>query len=789
MRSGRLLRALALTVLAAVLLAAAGFAWLSSSGRPRREGTVRLAGLAAEVEVGFDRFGVPALAAGSALDAAAALGWLHANDRLFQMEVTRRAATGRLAELFGERALGFDQRVRRLGFPKALERLLEGASPETRALLEAYARGVDAWVAARGADLPPEFRLLGKRPEPWRAADSVGVIFVMARMLSPVTEPDEEDAFRFLRAFGAERTRDLLGASDAVVFDEIAALARELPSRPEELGHRAEGNGLGSNNWAVAPARSASGRALVANDPHLGLGLPNVWYAATLEAPDYHAAGMTLPGAPGVVLGRGPRVAWGCTNLYVDDVDVFAERLDPSGTKVLRGERWVPIAVETDTIRLDDGREVTVEVRSTDRGPLLDADPERGLPARSVAWVGWETGDQLGAFMALARARSVDEVPAAIAGYSFPAQNLVAADADGHLLWTPLGRAPRRFGWDGRLPAPGWREDVGWAGLVPAADNPVLRDPEAGTLATANSFLPVPQPEWFEGDFDTPFRMDRIRAELDRRGGWTVAELGALQHDVVSLWARRLVALIGTTGFSGDAGRAAGTLAAWDGAMAARGASALFALVERQLLRGVFEDEAARAGLPRFGTRWRLLRLLEGRMSAAWFDDVATHESEGREATLARALESAWREGEARWGDDVASWPYGAIHTLSLDHPLGALPVLGRWWNRGPYPLPGSATTVFALGGPWRGDEIDIAYGPSMRFVTDAGDPQATTAILPGGQSGHPGDPHYADQLPLFLAGETRPLSWRGGAHGGTVSRLLLAPAADDRASAGGSLQ
>ena len=776
MRFRRSLRALALVALAAVLLAAAAFAWLSSSGRPRREGRFALPGLAAEVEVDFDRFAVPTIRARSALDAAAALGWLHANDRLFQMELTRRAARGRLAELFGARALGFDRRVRRLGFPAAIERLLGTASPETRELLDAYARGVDAWVAARGTGLPPEFRLLGKRPEPWRAADSVAVIFVMARMLSPVAEPSEDDAFRFLRAFGAERTRELLGAPEAVVFDEIVALARELPARPEELDRRAEGAGLGSNNWAVAPALSASGRALVANDPHLGLGLPNVWYSAALDAPDYRAVGMTLPGAPGVVLGRGPRLAWGCTNLYLDDVDVFAERLDESGTKVRRGERWLPISVRHDTIRVEDGSEVAVEVRATERGPLLDAEPEHGLPARSVAWVGWEAGDQLGTFVALARARTVEEVPAAIAGFSFPAQNLVAADADGHLIWTPLGRAPRRFGWDGRLPAPGWREDVGWSGLVPAAENPVLRDPEAGLLATANSFLPVTQPEWFEGDFDTPFRMERIREALAARAGWTVAELGALQHDIVSHWARRLVALVGT-GFTGDAGRAAGALAAWDGTMAVRGPAALFALAERELLRAAFEDEAARAGLPRFGTRWRLLRLLEGRMSPDWFDDVATPAREDRGAILARALEAAWREGAARWGDDVASWPYGSIHTLTLDHPLGSLPGLGRWWNRGPFPLPGSATTLFALGGPWRGAAIDVAYGPSMRFVTDAGDPAATTGVLPGGQSGHPADPHYADQLPVFLAGGTLPLPWPDPERPIVAeSRLVLAP-------------
>jgi penicillin amidase len=781
MRLRKLVRGLAIALAAAAFVASGAFLWLRASGRAQRSGSAPIDGLAASVEVRFDRYGIPSVAAGSARDAAAALGWLHANDRLFQMELTRRAAGGRLAELFGERALGFDRRIRALGFPGATERLLAAAAPETRELLDAYAAGVNAWIAARGGDLPPEYRILRRRPEPWRPIDSIAVIFVMARTLSPVTEPPEDDFFRFLRAFGPERARELAGDADATIFAEVEELARATQAPADELGGRAEGEGLGSNNWAVGPARSAAGHALVANDPHLGLGLPNVWYPAGFDAPDYRAVGMTLPGAPGVVLGRGERVAWACTNLYVDDVDVFLERLDETGTKVWREGGWTPITIERDRIQVGIGaeaREVDVEVRSTDRGVLVEADPEAGLPARSVAWVGWQPGDQLAAFLALARARSVEDVPAAVAGYVFPAQNLVAGDAEGRLLWTPLGLSPRRRGWDGRFPAPAWRADVGWDGTVPAAENPVLRDPAGGLIATANSFLPTEQPAWFEGDFDTPFRMDRIREALAERSAWDVESLLALQGDVVSLWARELSGRLDSD-LPGDAGRAVAALRAWDGAMAERGASALFALVERELQRAIFEDEAERAGLPRFGTRWRLRRLLAGEMSPAWFDDVRTAATEDRRAVLARALEAAWRDGVARWGEEVAGWRYAEIHTLKLDHPLGSVPLLGRWFEIAPIPLPGSATTVFALHGPWRDGRMDISYGPSMRFVTDAADPAATLAVIPAGVAGHPADPHYADQLPLYLDGRAIRLPWgREAAAREAASTLVLEPVA-----------
>ncbi len=772
----KLLRFVLVVVLVTTALLVAGFYWLKSRGLPQRAGAAALAGLTAPVDVRWDRWAMPYVEAKSAADATTALGWLHANDRLFQMEISRRAAAGRLSELFGERALSFDKKVRRLRIYTSAEKLVQAASPESRELLAAYARGVNSWIEAHEGNLPPEFRLLGARPEVWQPADSMGIVFLMARQLSAIFEPNEEELMGFLRELGADRARELAGTPQAQVFDEVKRLADETPAAGEAAAANPEGSGLGSNNWAVAPGRSASRSALVANDPHLGLGLPGVWYQASLRSPDYEASGMTIPGVPGVVLGRSAHLAWAMTNLYVDDVDLFVERLDVTGTKVQRGDEFVPIAVESATVRLEDGEEVSFEIRSTDRGPLLEPDPIHGLPARSVAWSGYEPADQLLALMNLARAKSIAEVPAAVAPYSFPPQNLVVGDRDGHILWTPIGRAPNRFGWDGRFPAPGWKSEVGWAGLLPAADNPVLIDPPAEAIVTANSFLPVPLPAWFQGEFDTPFRADRIRELLTMKNDWTPATLAAVQGDATSLWARWLVArLAGDHG--GDAAKAWVALKGWDGEMGERGAPALFALVERQLQRIVFQDEATAANLARFGTRWRLIRLFDGEMSADWFDDVSTPSKEDRAAAVEEALAAAWQEGSKRWGVDVAQWPYAAIHNLQLDHTLSSAPLVGRSFSRGPFPLPGSSTTVLAFGGPWVGDALDVDYGASMRLVNDLGDADRAVSILPGGQSGHPWDPHYADQLPLYLRLETRPVPWTDGAiERATVSRLKLTP-------------
>ncbi|MCB1008911.1 MAG: penicillin acylase family protein, partial [Acidobacteria bacterium] len=603
-----IVRGIGILLLVALVVVAGAYFWLRAGGRPQRDGDAVLAGLGSAVTVRFDARGVPDVEADSEADAWRAVGWLHANDRLFQMEMSRRAASGRLSELFGARAVRFDQRMRRLRFRRLAEAAVASARPETRAALEAYAEGVNAWLAARGGDLPPELRLLRVRPEPWTSADTISLTVMMARNLSPIEAPPELERFELLRAFGPERARELDGAPDADLFPEIEELARTLAAQPDDVGARAESSGLGSNNWTVAPSRARDGDALVANDPHLGLGLPNVWYQISIRTPTYRAAGMTLPGSPPVILGRGPSVAWAMTNLYVDDVDVFFERPDAEGKRVARGDGWAPIESARETILVDDGESVEVEVKWTDRGTYLDADVESGLPARSLAWGALEPGDQFAAIVALAQASSVADVRAAIEPWVFPPQNLLVADRRGEILWTPIGRAPDRFGWDGRFPAPGWSPEVGWRGLLPAAANPELLDPEEGVIATANSFLPVPVPEWFGEDFDTSFRMDRIRESLAARDDWDVESFSTLQGDIVSEWARFLVARIGD-GYEGDAARAATALAGWDGAMALSGPSALFALFERALQRATFEDEAEAAGIGRFGTRWRLLRL------------------------------------------------------------------------------------------------------------------------------------------------------------------------------------
>lgn len=805
-RRAKLLVVVPLAVVVLVLLAAAGgFWWWSRGGRPQRTGEAA-APVSAPVTVRWDARGVPYVEAASEHDLAAALGWLHANDRITQMELGRRLAAGRISELVGAAAVEVDTESRRMRFRAGAERMWEDAGPESRRWLIHYARGVNAWLAAREGDLPPGLRLLGGpgfEPEPWTPVDSLSFVFLMGQDLSFWAGRPEEERFRWLAALGEERVRDLLGG-ELHVPEEILALA--AAAAPPELAGRGavggteggaapggDGGSPGSNNWAVAGERTASGAPLLANDPHLPLAVPGTWFMVHLRAPGFETAGFTLPGVPGIVIGRGRSVAWAFTNVMLDDHDLFFERVErrPDGREaVQRGDRWLPVEIARETIAVHGGEPVEVEVRWTDRGPLLPADPERGLPHRSLAWTLYHGGDPLAAFLGLARADSLAEAMGGIGGYVGPAQNLVAAHRDGGIAWTVLGRVPDRRAGDGRLPAPGWAAEYGWDGLRPRSTSPAIVAPPEGTIVTANARVqPDDHPFPMTAEYDTPHRAERIRRRLAAELGWDVAATAALQLDVVSLYAREMLvhALAALPDelppeLATEAAAARDLLGAWDGTMASRDAAgrplpaaALFAFFARSFERAAFADEEAAYGVDGLADRERLLWLLDGTMSEAWLDDVSTPRVETRGEVVAAALADAWRQASAALGADPAAWDYEDMHRLRLAHPLGRAPMLGRFFDRGPFPMPGSSTTVAAFGARWAGDRQQVTYGPSMRWIVDLADPDSAVAVLPAGQSGHPFDPHYDDQIDAYRQGRTYPFPWTAEAiERQAVERLTL---------------
>lgn len=779
-------------VLVCVACAALGLFYLRTKGLAVRSGRSELPGVSAPITVRFDRWGLPHVLAETPVDLAASLGFLHANDRMTQLELGRRACSGRLSELVGKDALGVDRRSRTLRLRATAEHLASNAGSESTAWLEAYSRGVNAWIDQHRQDLPPELILLEDKLEAWSPVDSLCFVVLMGRDLSFPAGFVEENRLRLLSRFGVGEGKELLDLPDLHIPAGVLATPAEDPpgsrtgskawlegSEPWVLDGLSETFALGSNNWAVGKSRTSTGAPLVANDPHLGLSLPSTWYQVHLRSAGFEVAGMTIPGIPGVVIGQTSQVAWAFTNVELDDHDLFLERLSSDGRKVARGERWLPVAESEDVIRIRGGATDRLSLRATDRGPLLPADPSRDLPARSLAWTGYEPGDPLAVFLALARAVTVEDVLAHLDGYVAPAQNLVVADREGGLAYTVLGRLPERKRGDGRLPSPGWDASYGWSGLRNRSENPLVLRPAEDLLVTANHDIRPPGYALpLVANFDRPYRANRIRQRLTAEMGWQAAALARVQTDTTSLYARALVECLHDE-YVGDAQRAYETLADWDGAMDVRGTAALFVLFRRELELGVFADEAARAGVPSIASGDRALRLLRGEMSPEWFDDVSTPAIETREEQVSAALARAWAKGRERFGKTpVERWDYGSLHRLRLRHPLGFVPVIGSWFERGPIPVAGSATSIAAFMGSYQvPDQETVGFGPSMRWISDLANPDRSLAMLPGGQSGHPADAHYADQVEGFLAGEARLLAWSEEAIArATVTTLTLAP-------------
>ena len=760
------------------------------------------------MRVVYDRRHVPHIFAATERDAYQALGYVVARDRLFQLHVQRLAASGRLTELAGPAALPLDRETRGLGLPRAAEAKLAAMSADDRSVLDAYAAGVNAYVGSLGAtELPVEFTLAHARPEPWRPIDAVHVMNRMgytlaseareadlsavaarvgaraAAALVPAREPIVEP----IQPNGQARPRDDFaplpppGAPDAGAARVAAAYGAFFPDGPtgaaatpaEERPH------LASNNWAVAPARSATGHALLAGDPHLELSLPSIWYEAHLVVPGrLDVYGVTIPGIPGIVIGFNRDVAWTFTNTGVDVKDFYAEEVDdPAHPARYRLDgAWVPLERRVEQYRTGAGALVAADtLLFTHRGPLRRvSNGPGGVRWLSMRWTVLEPGGELGAFRDAARARSAREFLDAMArGYRAPAQNMLAADRGGTIAIRSTGRYPVRPGdgsgdelRDGRTRASDWTGDL------PVDRYPQAFNPAQGYLASANqqpvdpaSGAPNARDYW-AGGYD-PWRALRINGLLRADARVTVDAMRRYQADPGSARADRFVPYLlhaaqkpAPNGVDAarlaEAGRLLGQ---WDRRYTLDNTRAvLFEWTMRELAARTWAelDLSPRRvpGVDPFGrpsTRpdrafapsAAVLAELLADSASPWWDERATPARETRDDVLAQALAAALDSCQQKYGDpDAGGWTWSRLRHANIRH-LGRVPAFGA----PDLPVPGGPNTLWP-------SSAEGYYGPSWRMVVELGDTVRAWGIYPGGQSGNPLDPGYRDRLPRWVAGE-----------------------------------
>jgi penicillin amidase len=775
-----------LGLVALVVLTAAGARWYVGRAEPDPERGAALAGLGAPVEVWRDSLAVPHVWARSEPDLFRAMGYVHAQDRLWQMELFRRVADGRMAEILGPRLVDTDRFLRTVGMGRSAaenERLLDAT---TRSLLQAYADGVNAWMSENPGPLPPEFMVLRFQPEPWTIRNTLSIAKIMAWDLADWNLG--LDLQRAVDAVGPELGRDLFPAypdSGVTILEDAPVPTRPAPPAPRVSGvpipaipplAAALLDGVSaaraSNAWVIGGSRTRSGKPILANDMHLALRAPSLWYLAALHGGGFNVAGMTLPGVPVVIAGHSDRVAWGFTNAVVDDVDFFVEQVDPAdSTRYRTPGGSEPFVVRHDTIRVKGEPPVIHRVRTTRHGPVLsDAEKRSGGRVMAMRWTALDPSREVAAFFGMNRARSAAEFLEAMKDFRSPHQNVVFADADGAFGYWMGGRVPVRRGGDGILPVPGWTGEGEWTGYLEMSQHPHLLDPPRGYIVTANNLQARGFPAKIGSDYADPARAARIRELILAGGRLTAADVARQQMDVRDLFAlRHLPRAAHAARLAGDTA-AERALRSWDGAatLDSRAAPLFYAWFDA-LRQRVGDDEFR--GRPVYFTRATLGRLLE-RGGGAWVDDVRTSKRETLDELSADAMREAARS--------VAGRTWGELHVTRMDHPLGVVSALDRAFglNIRPFPSPGTGNTVNALGVGGGTPPYTNSYGPSQRHVVDlARVDDEGGFILPTGQSGIPTSRHYRDQTPLWRAGHLWriPLD-RRKAEARTVARLTLTP-------------
>ncbi|HZF76503.1 MAG TPA: penicillin acylase family protein [Acetobacteraceae bacterium] len=768
----RLLGRLGLVLLIVTLLAVAVAAAMVWSSVPPARDEAKIPGLSAPVDITLDEHGVPRIRAANERDAAMALGWVHARDRMFQMQTTRRIAEGRLSELAGSAAFRTDALIRTLGLAQRAREDVAALDPETRDLLDAYAEGVNAQIAARGRLTAPEFLVLGE-PEPWRPEHSLYWGRLMGLWLSGSWRRDLERA-RLAAILPPERLRDLWpedtspGRPDVLAdAGHLGRVLAALPAFPRDLPHP----GSASNAWAVAPSRSATGGALLASDPHLGFQAPVLWYLARIELPDGRfRAGATSPGVPAIVIGRNESLAWGFTTTHSDTQDVFVERLaGPDAYQTPDGPRPFDVREERIAVR-GQAEPRVIRVRETRHGPVvsdLDATPPGDGTVLSVAMANLLPGETSAAgLMALNRAASVAEARDAARLISSPPQNLMVADRAGRLAMYLTGRTPIRAGGDGAVPARGWDGSGSWTGFVPFDHLPHAEDPGSGALANANSRPAPPGPVFLGRDWYGDWRLRRIAELLGATPRHDVQGFARMQADTLSTFAREVLpALLAAPRPDGTAGRAQDLLRGWDGEMRADAPQPLiFHATMRALGRLALEAGGVPAEAWDAGPEFLRLVLAGGPRAAPWCG------AEGCPALIRRAMEQGVAEAAGMQGGDPAAWRWGAVHVARFEHPLLRFVPGLAGLTRIAVPTGGDGETL-ARGG-FRGDFTHV-HGAGLRAVFDLADPDGVHAMIATGQSGHPMSVHWDDLNDDWAAGRLLRLGARPDR---TVGEITLRP-------------
>lgn len=778
---------------------------------PQTHGTFTLFGLREQVEVVRDDFGVPRIAARNEHDVMFALGYVHAQDRLWQMDMGRRIAQGRLSEIIGVRTLPFDKMFRIIGLRRIAEQVEKYVSKESRARLEAYAAGVNSFIDSHKGKYPIEFDALRYEPEPWLPVHSIMIARLMAWELN-LSWWTDLTLGGIVERVGVEKARDVFPTFPATVAPivpssewqkTISAARTFMRTAQDYCDFRGVAGVLGgSNAWVVGPSKSASGAPLLANDVHLQLTNPSKFYEVTLSAPAYdNVTGASVPGIPGIVLGHNAHIGWGLTNMMVDDADFYIVQLDSTNDRnYIYDGQSLPITEHEEEIHIKGVDTVHyVRIRSTHHGPIVTdiTTPLKRAELPFVAamrWTGAEMSDQIEAFNKINKARNWEEFIAGVKEFSGPGQNFVFGDAAGNIgYWCGALVPMRSRQFSSTLPLAGWTKDTEWRGFVPFEQLPHLFNPPEGFIATANNkIVDDAYPYHLSDLWEPPSRIQRLREVLNDTLRFEVSDCERLQNDKFSFYARELTPYI-LAACERRLDPPYGALVMeyfknWNFIFAKEDiATALYQQFLSRMMQHTFEDEMGRdlfhdyIVLVNVPLRVMMRLILEG--NSLWFDDIRTPEIETRDDIIRKSMSEAIDALRKTLGDETKNWQWGNLHQLVLQHPFGLQKPLDRVFNIGPFPYGGGSTALisgeYSFTSVLHPNEFEhpfrVTVGASFRHIVDMANANESRTTLPTGQSGQVFSPHFDDQTAMYINGVYKTTLADGT--GPARERLLLLPA------------
>ena len=732
---GRVVKYVNIAIALALVVALVGLYWFVWRPLPQRSGQIA-SDVAAPVAVTFDKLGEPHIRAANLEDALFAQGYVTAQDRLFQMDALRRYSSGELAEVLGPGLLESDKESRRLRLRRIAEQAYLQLPPGDLAAFAAYTRGVNAFISSHLNNLPLEFTLLRYQPRPWSVIDSLLICIHMFRNLTT--------------SFRSELIKSsMLADGDAAKVNFLFPVRAGWEAQP------------GSNAWVIAGSRTASGKPLLSNDMHLEYSLPVIWYMAHLQAPGLDVAGVSLPGAPGITVGHNQRIAWGITNLQFDVQDLYVEKFDERTGRYLYRGQMEQARTERELIQVKGQKPVELVTFVTRHGPILVADGGRFLALR---WTLAEPGVVQYPILDIDRAQDWNQFTTALTRWGGPGSNFVYADVDGNIGYHAAGKLPKRTGYAGDVPVDGSSGQFEWDGFIPFEQLPAAYNPPGGIIATSNQNpFPANFPYPVNGNFAPPDRSTEARFLLSARKGWRADDMLAVQKDVYSdfgkfLAGQLIAACEKRRSPNPTLDEAVALLKSWNGQMEKDQAAPFLITLAFQHVRSAIAENAA----PGKGAEYEaamapavIEKLLTGR-PAGWFrsyDDM-----------LLRAFLDALEEGTRIQGRDMKRWRYGAFLNITIRNPvIHNVPWIGRYFDIGPVPMSGSATTV---------KQTSLALAPSMRMNADPGNWEHSLLNIQIGQSGQILSSHYRDQWDDYYVGRSYPMQYRNVEAAGTLQFL-----------------